>query len=266
MKTMIVLLALLPQEIPTDEQAEQALKTFRETIRDASDNGQIEAARDALTTPHEKVIKTVGKLLTSDSSRVRIGVALALGDVDHPASVDMLVPTVNANRKNPLVITALSEALAKLGWERGAQALNAQLKNVGDEDVRESIIKVIEAIGKIGSPSSVEPLTDLLAKLQNRGRRNPWPNTNRIISSAVAALRAITGGNEKNHTDWRKWWKENKDGLFAEAKATYWKKETHQREEIAYGDRPPAKSVLVGVRLVDPPDPPKKRNKKKKKK
>ena len=133
MKTLAILfLALVPQDVPTDKDADEAIKAFKVAIKDAGDDRTIEAVRDALQTKHEKVIKLVGRLLAAGTPRVKIGTALAIGDIDHPASVDMLNAAVNANKKDSVALAAIARSLGTLGWENAAPTLNGLLKGVAD--------------------------------------------------------------------------------------------------------------------------------------
>ncbi len=263
MNTLILITALFLQDAsapPTKEDATEALREFREAFNGGGENVRVDAAKDALGTPHTDVIKTVGKLLTKDTERVRIGVALALGEVDHPNSVQALNTGLRANLTTSSVLAAIVTSQGKLGWESSAASLHILLKDVGKEDIRAVVPDAIKALSAIGSASSIDPLLDLLSKLQNNRKRNPWKGTKNMKNDAIAALKAITGGKEKNHMKWRAWWKENQKSLLSGATKTYWSWETHQREDTGIRDKAPKESVLVGLRLVA-----KKENKKEKK-
>ncbi len=108
MKTMMVLAAILCGN------QDEAVKTFHEALKGASEEERIEAAREALGTVHEKVIKTVGKLIHTDTEKVRVDVARAIGKVDHPSSVDVLVKALSRHRKTPGVLGAIARGLGDL--------------------------------------------------------------------------------------------------------------------------------------------------------
>jgi HEAT repeat protein len=254
----VLLLALLQEPapasaIPTDKDAEAAVKTLKEALGASNaDDSKIAAVKEALKTCHERVIKASGELLNDPSDRVKVGVALAIGDTDHPASVDMLHAALTAHLKKPMVLAAVAQALGELGWEASAPRLNELVTKVGDADIRPALADVMKAIGAIGSVSSIDCLVDLLKKLQGP-RRNPWPNEGELIKAAQGALRAITGGDAGKGSDFEDWWKTVKAASLAGAKTTWWSKKSHERVTLAVGEKPPADSIAVGVRVTDPP-------------
>lgn len=253
MKIILFFAALFLQDaptVPTKEDATGALERFHEAVKRGAEAERIDAAREALQTPHSDVIKSVGKLLTRDTERVRIAIALALGEVDHPTSVQTLNAGVRSNLKKKAVLAAIATAQGKLGWESSAAPLHQLLKDIGKEEIRAILPEAIKALGAIGSTSSIEPLLDLLAKLQNNRKRNPWKNTKKIKNDAISALKSITGGKENNHLKWRAWWKENQKELLSGATKTYWFWASHERAEIGIREKSPKESVLVGTRIV----------------
>lgn len=261
MNTLLLAALLLAQdpaattELPTDKDAEAAVKTYRDASKDASnDDARLEAVRAALEVRHEKTIKAVQDLLTTGSDKLRVGVALALGDTDHPASVDVLKAAIGPNSKKPLALAAIAKALGTLGWESAAGPLNDLVKKAGDEEIREALPDVIDALGAIGSVTSIDPLIDLIRKFEGP-RRNPWPNEGELRSSAQAALRAITGGTGGKANEWDDYWKTNKNDLLAAAQKTWWNRKTGERVTQGVADKAPADSLVVSVRLTDPPDP-----------
>lgn len=254
MQIIMILTALLLQDasaVPTKEDAAEALRHFRAAIKGGGEATRIDAVRDVLTTPHTDVLKTVGQLLAKDTERVRIGVALALGDVDHPASVQALNTALRANLKTKSVLAAIATSQGKLAWESSAAPLHLILKDIGKEEIRAVVPEAIAALSAIGSTSSIDPLLDLLSKLQNNRKRKPWKNTKKMKNDAIAALKAITGGKEKKHLEWRSWWKENQKELLSGATKTYWFWATQQREDIGIREKAPKESVLVGVRITE---------------
>jgi len=239
--------------IPTDKDADAAVKKLKEDLSASNaDDAKIAAVKEALKTSHERVIKTSGELLSDPSDRVKVGVALAIGDTDHPASADMLHAALTTYQKKPMVCAAVAQALGDLGWEASAPRLNELVTKVGDPDIRPALPDVMKAIGAIGSVSSIDCLVDLLKKLQT-ARRNPWPNEGELIKAAQGALRAITGGDVGKGADFEDWWKTVKAASLAGAKTTWWSKKTHERVTLAIGEKAPADSLAVGVRITDPP-------------
>ena len=88
-----VLLLLALQALPGEKDAEAAVRDMRAAFAGATPEKRVEAIREALRTPHERVIRAVGDVFdsASEGETVRIGAAAALGDLDHPASVDVLL-------------------------------------------------------------------------------------------------------------------------------------------------------------------------------
>jgi HEAT repeat protein len=260
MLTLMLALALVQDPapanaVPTDKDAEAAVKKLKEAIAASNaDDSKIAAVKEALQTKHERVIKDVGLLLGDGSEKVRVGVALAMGDTDHPACVDMLIAAVSASEKKPITLAAAAKALGTLGYEAGARKLNGYVDRAGDADIREALPEIMDALGAIGSISSIDPLCDIIRKLEGP-RRNPWPNEANLRGSARKALQAITGIPESKIQDWEDEWKSAKAGLMASAKVTYWLKKTHERVTQGATDKAPADAIIVGTRLTDPPAP-----------
>ncbi|MHC4607675.1 MAG: HEAT repeat domain-containing protein, partial [Planctomycetota bacterium] len=225
-------------------------KTYKKAAKEKEEAARIAAIEQAVRTRHDKIIRAIGNALLHDTDNVRIAAAKALGTADHPTSVDVLVAALEVNRKKPDVLQAIAAALGALGWQKGALALHVLLENPGEANVRESLEAIVDALGSIGSASSVEPLIDLLAL--TRGRRRLGRNVERRINAALAA---ITGGDKDDAKSWKEWWKGNKNRLFEVSKSIYWSKKTYERTEVPRGEKAPKDALLVVVRLVDPPPP-----------
>ena len=260
--TALILTALL-QQLPTDEQAESALKTFKAEYAKHGIEGRIAAIKELLKVPHEKTIHGLAEPLTADADPIRIAACKDLAEIDHPASVEVLVAAIPANENRHEVMTALSAALGTLGWQSAAPPLHELVRKIAEADIRQSLPQVVHALGQIGSPGSVEVLADLLLKLQGP-RRNPWPNEGPILAAAEAALHAITGSSERKAQNWLDWWKSHQADLTAKAHRIYWSRKTHERTTVSAGDKTPEDSVLVATRLTDAPaaGEPKKKKKK----
>ena len=246
------MLALILLMEVSDKEADDALKAFKAALAGADAAARTAAAAKALETPHERVLRAVGELLTSDVEDVRIGVANAMADVDHPAAVEALTHAIPANEKRPAVEAAIAAALGELGWQTACPALEALVKRVGVEDVREFLPAAIEALGRLGSPTSVDPLLDLV-RLFEGPKRTPWKGEAEIRRKAEAAVIAITGAEGRNAREVEAWYKANLPALRAGARRTWWLKKTGERTETGSADKPPADAILVATRLVDPP-------------
>lgn len=243
---------------------EETLRTLKAALAKEDAAGRLAAARKALETPHERVIRAVGELLVSDTEEVRIGAAAALADVDHPVSAEVLVRALAANERRAEVVAALSTALVELGWQSACPALEGMLKRVGVAEVRDVLPPVVEALGQLGSASSIDPLLDLL-RLFEGPRRAPWKGEAELRRKADAALQAITGYAGRSSRDFDDWWKANRGSIQAGARRAWWLKKTGERVETGSADKAPADALLVATRLVDPPAPRTAKAKKKRK-
>jgi len=246
----LLLAAILMQDAaPTDKEGEAAARKLREDAAKSSIEGKIAAIQEALKTEHEKVIKVVGEMMLTEAESVRIAAAAALAAVDHPASAEALVAAVLPNLRREDVHPAIFKAIGDLGWQTAAGRLNDLLPKVGDTDTRAALPGAITALGHLGSATSIDPLIDLLEKLENGGRRNPWPNEGALRRAAEEALRAITGMDFRKVTEWSPWWRSNQEILRNKVVRTYWVKKTQDRVDVAPAEKTPADSLLVASRL-----------------
>jgi HEAT repeat protein len=250
----LLLAALLAQDaVPTDKEGEAAARKLKDECAKSSIEGKIAALQEALKTEHEKVIKAVGELLLTEADPVRIAAATALGPVDHPASAEVLVAAVLPNLRREEVLPPILKSIGELGWQSAAGRLNDLLSKVSEADVRPALPAVIAALGQLGSATSIEPLMDLLLKLENGGRKNPWPNEGAMRRAAEDALRAITGMGFTRVTEWEPWWRANQELLRGKLQRTFWIRKTQDRVEVSPTERTPADSILVASRLHSAP-------------
>jgi hypothetical protein len=249
MSVLLLFLMLAQDGVPTDKEGEAAARKLKEECAKATIEGKIAAISEAAKTEHEKVLKAIGEMMLSEADPVRIAAAAALGGADHPASADALAAAVLPNLRREEVLPAILKAIAELGWQTAAGKLNDLLSKVGDADVRAVLPNVCDTLGKLGSASSIDPLIDLLLKLENGGRRNPWPNEGPMRREAEQALRAITGMDIRRAADWQPWWTQNQELLRQKMSRIFWVKKTQDRVDVAATEKAPADSVLVASRL-----------------
>jgi len=246
----LLLVALLAQDpVPTEKDGDAAVRKLKDECAKATIEGKIAAIQEAVKTEHERVLKAIGEMLLNEADPVRVAAATALGNADHPASADALAAAVLPNLRREEVLPAILKAIAELGWQSPAGRLNDLLSKVGDADVRAALPNVIDALGKLGSPSSIDPLIDLLLKLENGGRKNPWPNEGPMRREAESALRAITGMDLRRVADWNAWWTANQEVLRQKMSRTYWVKKSQDRVDLGATEKAPADAVLVASRL-----------------
>jgi len=253
-----LLLALALQDLPTDKDADAAVKKLKEAVADASDEKKIDAIKDALLVKHETVIRAVAAIVAGENERVAAGGTLAIGDVDHPVAVDVLTRQLPARAKQGPILAATCRALGTLGWQSAAGPLADIVKRVGDADVRPVVPEALDALGRVGAAASVDVIFDLVRKLG----KTTWENQDSLRRSAFAALAAITGGSAERLEDWETFWKENRARLLASAKSTWWLKKTHQRATTSPGEKGPPDALLVAVRITEqssPIEPPRKK-------
>ena len=253
MLTLLLAALLVQGGVPTEAEGDAAARKLREDCAKLPIEGKIVALQEAAKIEHESVIKAIGEMLVKEADPVRIAAARALGEVDHPVSAEVLMAALAPNVKRDNVFKALLNAIAELGWQTPVPTLNGLLSKVADADTRDILPEVISTLGRLASISSIEPLIDLLLKLENGGRRNPWPNEGPMRRNGEDALRMITGVAEKGVAEWEAWWRANKDGIAAKATRIYWIRKTQDRVDVTPGEKAPADSVLVASRIHTPP-------------
>jgi hypothetical protein len=250
----LLLMALLVQDaVPTDKDGEAATKKLKDECAKSPIEGKIAALQEALKTEHEKVIRAVGEMLLSEADPVRVAAAAALGPVDHPASAEVLSAAILPNLRREEVFPSILKAIGELGWQTAAPRLNDLLSKVAEAEVRATLPGVITTLGQLGAASSIDPLIDLLMKLENGGRKNPWPNEGGMRRAAEEALRAITGMGFTRVAEWESWWRANQELLRGKLQRTFWLRKTQDRVEIIPGEKTPPDSVLVASRLHSAP-------------
>jgi HEAT repeat protein len=164
MIALLIAAFLVQDPVPTDKDAEAAVRRLKEECAKATIDGKIAAIQEAAKTEHEKVLKAIGDMMLSEADPVRIAAAAALGGADHPASADALAAAVLPNLRREEVLPAILKAIAELGWQTPAGRLNDLVSKVGDADVRAVLPTVIDTLGKLGSPSSIDPRMQSVAQ------------------------------------------------------------------------------------------------------
>lgn len=230
----ILFLCQSGSEGPGDEEARKAIEQFRIVYKSAGDSARAGAATELGRTKHEKVIPILAALLTGEAFEVRAAAARALGGFDDPRAVEALSSAVLPNAKNKVVIEALAKALETADWEAGGAPLSALLKKHDDNDVIDSLGTVVGSLGKLGSPSSIEPLIELLKHCENEGqgggrRYKGEPKMQALRGPIAKALAAITGTQQTSARQWGDWWRENQERALASATVVYRCRNTGKR-------------------------------------
>jgi hypothetical protein len=122
---------------------------------------------------------------------------------------------------------------------------------VGNGDVREILPEVIETLGKLGNPASIDPIADLLQKFEGP-RRDPWPNEGAIRRRTEEALREISGAQFRKADEWKAWWRSSSEIMKGRARRVFWSRKTHERAEAGPAEKAPADALLVSIRITEP--------------
>lgn len=251
------------------EDPEECLKTleaFRLAYRSGADSGRAAAAGLLAKHPCPKSVEALSALLTGEVDSVRIAAARVLGGFDLPKALAAVAEAVPQNAQRHEVLEALAKALESLDWELGAETLNPLLPKHHDKDVLDTLHVVVPVLGKLGSPSSVEPLIKLLEHAENEGKRVRAagvraagnPKMQALEAPVRKALAEITGGSEQSADKWDAWWKANRDRLLAGANVVYRCRETAKRwgqkageaQECPFHEKPQRDGQVVKTRLV----------------
>jgi HEAT repeat protein len=247
--TSLLLLALLAQgAVPTEKEAEKAWQKLKEDCTKTDVKDRVAAVKEALKTHHEKIIKAMEELLNGDSDPVRLAIAETLGTVDHPATADVLNAGLQPNVRKPEVYKAILKTIGELGWQSAVSKLNDLLPRYTDGEINAVLPEILGTIGQLRSLSSVDPLIDLLLKMETPIKK-AGPNDEAIQREAEVALRGILGEDFKKSADWRQWWTAYKGDLRGMLLRTYWVRKTQTRVQLQPADKVPLDGVLVGSRL-----------------
>lgn len=248
-----------------EEECKRALEAFRTEYKGATEAGRVAAVQGLQRHMCEKSVGILGPMLTGEAAAVRVAAAKVLGTFDHPKAVEALTLAVkpNAERRDELV--AIANALETLGWEAGALALNSLLSDHHDKDVIGGIDELVKVLGKMASPTSVEPLIKLLQHAENeskgvrrgKGKIGGNKQMEALIAPVRKALQEITGGTATSPEGWEDSWKANRERLLAESTLVYWCKGTGKRwaqkageaQECPHHDKKMKDGQLIAVRL-----------------
>jgi hypothetical protein len=242
-----------------------ALEHFKAAVHSNSESARV-AAIDSLEKPIcPEIIGALGAVLTGDSDRVRVAAAKALGGTDHPKALEVLISALPTSELSKPVFESTVRALQTLDWEAGAEPLNALLSKYHEKGMLDELQPVVQALGSLGSPSSVDLLLRLLEHVENEGRGGRAgkvrgagnPKLLALEAPVKAALQAITGGNEPDHRKWKDWWAANRERLLASAVVVYrcratgkrWEQKSSEPGECPHHDKSQKDGQVVKVRL-----------------
>jgi HEAT repeat protein len=263
----IIALVLATQAglVEDKEECKLTLDAFHVAYRSGTEGARIAAVELLAKHKCPNSIVALAPVLGADSDKVRIAAAKAIGSIDHPKALELLTAALPASETVKDVFEAVVKALQTLDWEAGAEPLNSLLTKYHEKGMTEELRIVIQALGSIGAPSSVDPLLQLLEHAENEGRagrvgklRSSGNQKLVVLEAPIkAALQAITGGNEPTYAKWKDWWRGNRERLLESAVLVYrckltgkrWEQKAGQAEVCPNHDKPEKDGQIVKTRL-----------------
>jgi HEAT repeat protein len=226
---MLLLLLTLAQD---DKAADEALDAFKGAMRSAIEAERVAAVSELSKVRHAKVLARLTPLLASDGPTVRMAAAKGLSefaDLRKPATTALLA-AMPPNAKLPAVQASLLEAVGVLREPSALPALHRAF-----EEKETAVAKAaIAACGGFRSATSVEPLLELLKKIDKILKAEPGANVTagnvngydvtarddgerkraqELRPVVVKALQEITGESFTAGLDWHAWWAKNKSSF-----------------------------------------------------
>lgn len=228
-----------------EQKARDAIKLFQKSYASPDETMRAQAVGNLAQFHHELVVQQLAPILTSDTNPVRIAVAQGLAGIECLESVKALAGAVEPNIKETKVLEEISKALQKLDWEAGAAVLNPLLEKYTNDDILAALDTIIPVLGKIGSPTSVDLLVDLLedtelpvggarraGKLKGRGAGNKYgKEISKLKKPVSTALSDITGWKESDSQAWRKKWEAEGRELLTNPTIVYFCRNTGKKWE-----------------------------------
>jgi HEAT repeat protein len=240
MMTVLLLLGLAALGGQEDKAADEALEAFKGAIKSSSEADRVSAVNELAKVPHAKTLKALASLLTTDAPTVRIAAARGISGFSalKKQAAAVLVAAMGANTKDTTVHAAIYESIGKLDEDSTLPALHR-----GFEEKETAVAKAaIQAAGQVASAASIDPLIELLKKLEKlqkasgggidytapvpggggssvtvRSEDNPGKRAQELIPVVNKALNDITRESNGSSETWSAWWARNK-GTFKPAK------------------------------------------------
>lgn len=233
MMTVLLVLGLAAMGGQEDKAAEEAIDAFKTAIKSPSEADRVTAVNELAKVPHAKTLQRLASLLTTDGPTVRIAAARGISGFSglKKQSAAVLAAAMGANVKDPTVHAALYESIGKLDEDSSLPTLHR-----GFDEKETSVAKAaILAAGQVASPASIDPLIDLLKKLEKlqkagaggidytapvpggggssvtvRSEDNPAKRAQELIPAVNKALNEITRESNGSAETWGAWWAKNK--------------------------------------------------------
>ncbi|HXG62902.1 MAG TPA: HEAT repeat domain-containing protein [Planctomycetota bacterium] len=197
-----------------EKEADEALHRFKANYRNPSAPARAAAVSELARVQHEKVLKQLAMLLTSDVSLVRQAAAKGLGGFsEHKRLAGALLrAAIGPNSKEPDVVAAIFEALGNLD---DPEAIPLLRDHFDDRDPK--IAKAaLAAVGTMRDAASVEPIIERMKKCEKvmasdaKVDKDNRDQAKEIVGVCIKALQAITKERWTTSKEWEIWWGRNK--------------------------------------------------------
>ncbi len=153
--TAILLLALLAGD---DKAASDAITKFSTDYKAKETDAKVKAIEELALVQHDKITVRLSSLFTAEEKAVRIAAAKGLGarteDKDKKKASLMLGSFIKPNEKTPDVLTAILEAIAKLGDDSALPEAHKLIES----DILDVAQGAVNTAAAIKSKTSFEPL------------------------------------------------------------------------------------------------------------
>jgi len=236
MMTTAILLVLAAAPAFQDEKAaEEALEAFKAAFKSTSEADRVAAVNDLAKVHHAKTLARLSSLLTADGPSVRLAAAKGIAaflEMKKPAAAS-LAGALGPNSRETTVHAGLYDALGKLEEPTSIPVLHRGF------DEKETVVAkaAVQATGQVGSAASIDPLIDLLRRLEKiqkagsgggvdfstpgtggtggqnftvRGDDSPVKRAQELIPVINKALTDITRESNGSSETWGAWWAKNK--------------------------------------------------------
>ncbi|HYF01193.1 MAG TPA: HEAT repeat domain-containing protein [Planctomycetota bacterium] len=208
-----------------DKEADAALVRFRQAYRSLQPAARAAAVSELSRVPHERTLKAIVPLLTTDAPEVRAAAAKGLGAfTEHKKfAVPMLLSALGPNQKEPMVRCAIYTGLGQLNDDLGY----AEVVKAFRTDRADVAKAAIAAAGKMRRKEAVDALIELSKDIQDwikkkqsggyRDDKNQLGDEGQqkgrledIQKQVLASLQEITGEKWVSAQEWEIWWSRRK--------------------------------------------------------
>ena len=239
MMTSVLMLALLAGGGQDDKAVDEALDAFKNAMKSTSEADRVTAVNELSKVPHAKTLPRLAALLNTEAPTVRIAAIKGIAGFAalKQKAAQVIIAALGSNAKETTVLVALYEALGKLDEPSSLPAVHR-----GFEEKETAVAKAaIQAAGTMGSPGSIEPLIDLLRRLEKiqksagggvdvtapvpggsgsvtvRSNEDAPKRAAELIPLVNKALNEITRESNGSSETWSAWWAKHK-GTFKPVK------------------------------------------------